>query len=291
MINWPPELVSDLARRRAVLFLGSGISAQAKNTAQHSPKTWRAFLNQGAEQLGAKPEAKTEVQRLVNDRDYLTACELLKRELGEAAFNALVIAEYMTPQFKAAPIHDTIIALDSRIVATPNFDKIFESRINALQHGSVQVKHYYDTGVAESIRSTNRVIIKVHGSVDTPTDMIFTRSSYAKARNEHAAFYAIFAALIVTHTFLFLGCGLDDPDVRLLLEDHAFSHSGSKPHYFVLPQGKVVPVARPAVEESMSLKILEYNDANDHAELGESLKTLVADVEAERKLLQDNAQW
>ena len=44
MIKWPAELISDLARRRTVLFLGSGISRNSTNTEGRKPKTWVAFL-------------------------------------------------------------------------------------------------------------------------------------------------------------------------------------------------------------------------------------------------------
>lgn len=42
---WPDNLVEELAYRRCLIFLGSGISATAKNDAGESPDTWGAFLN------------------------------------------------------------------------------------------------------------------------------------------------------------------------------------------------------------------------------------------------------
>ena len=46
--------------------------------------------------------------------------------------------------------------------------------------------------------------------------MVFTRNEYADARNKYRDFYSIIEALAITHTFLFLGCGLNDPDTRLM---------------------------------------------------------------------------
>ena len=43
---WPDNLVEELAYRRCLIFLGSGISATAKNDAGESPDTWGAFLNE-----------------------------------------------------------------------------------------------------------------------------------------------------------------------------------------------------------------------------------------------------
>ena len=39
---WPDNLVEELAYRRCLIFLGSGISATAKNDAGESPDTWGA---------------------------------------------------------------------------------------------------------------------------------------------------------------------------------------------------------------------------------------------------------
>ncbi|MCR4673619.1 MAG: hypothetical protein K5675_01305 [Lachnospiraceae bacterium] len=44
MSIWPDEVIDSLARRRAVLFLGAGISANAISKMGKSPATWEEFL-------------------------------------------------------------------------------------------------------------------------------------------------------------------------------------------------------------------------------------------------------
>lgn len=44
MIDWPEALVEAIARRRCVLFLGSGISANSQNSSGKRPATWEKFL-------------------------------------------------------------------------------------------------------------------------------------------------------------------------------------------------------------------------------------------------------
>ncbi|MCL8034387.1 SIR2 family protein, partial [Pseudomonas aeruginosa] len=63
------------------------------------------------------------------------------------------------------------------------------------------------------------LIIKIHGSVDSTDKLIFTRKDYSEARTKYRNFYQIIEALSLTHTFIFIGCGTNDPDIRLLLED------------------------------------------------------------------------
>lgn len=40
---WPANLVEELAYRRCVIFIGSGVSATAKNGEGQSPETWSVF--------------------------------------------------------------------------------------------------------------------------------------------------------------------------------------------------------------------------------------------------------
>lgn len=46
MITWPEELISDIARRKSVLYLGSGVSANSISTdgTNRHPATWDSFL-------------------------------------------------------------------------------------------------------------------------------------------------------------------------------------------------------------------------------------------------------
>jgi hypothetical protein len=202
-----------------------------------------------------------------------------------------VYEEFVAPRFEAAPIHDSITKLDSRVVATPNYDKIFETRINSLQNNSVITKNYYDPGIAAAIRASGRLVLKVHGTIDNTQNMVFTRTEYAEARHKYRSFYSILEALAVTHTFVFIGCGLDDPDIRLVLEDHAFLHRFGAPHYFVLPRGLVHPSVRPALERSMNMHILVYDPKNDHELLKASVDDLVKLVNDKRHELTETADW
>lgn len=290
MINWPNDVVDALARRRSVVYLGAGISRNSTNAAGDRPKTWRQFLQAAIEHVEGSAALHAQIRKLLRQNDFLTACEVIKESMGNHLFHELIQDEFVRPRFQPAPIHDSIINLDTRIVATPNFDKIFETRINAIQNNSILVKNYYDGDIAEAVRSTGRMVLKVHGTIDTPGRMIFTRTDYATARHEHSDFYSILEALAITHTFLFLGCGLNDPDVRLLLEDYGFRHKQAAPHYFVTPRENVHTRIRTAVERSLNIQILTYDSRDDHRILKESIDRLVTDVSTRREEL-TIAEW
>lgn len=289
MITWPDSLVTAIARRRVVIFLGAGVSMQCVNGDGRRPKSWSQLLETAVEKVPGPTARKKEIRKLINSGDYLTACEVIREKMGMHSFNNFLVDELLTPNFQPAPIHNTIIQLGSHIYATPNFDKLLENKASALPGAPVRVKHYYDPDVAVVARGAMMVILKVHGTIDTPDKMIFTRADYTRARNAHAAFYSVLEALSITHTFLFIGCGLNDPDIKLMLEDHAFIHRCSDPHYFVTSKNTIPISIIPAIERNLNIKILEYSGGHD--QLKPELDLLVNQVGQFRQNLQLNMSW
>ncbi len=287
MINWPSSLVSDIARRKSVLVIGAGVSKNSTNSSGLRPKDWKEFLVQSSDHLNGKAE----INRQIKSGDFLTACELIKKELGRDDFNTLVKEEFLNPRFNHAEIHQHIYNLDSRIVITPNFDKIYDTYANTTSQGSIIIKKFYEEDIIDCIRRPEPLIIKIHGSVDSTDNLIFTRKDYSEARTKYRNFYQIIEALSLTHTFIFIGCGTNDPDIRLLLEDFTFKYPLNKQHYIIMPSNALNNKVKEIVKDTMSLKILEYDSSNYHKLLTDSLAELVTEVELKRQEIANLQSW
>ena len=287
MISWPDDLIEDIARRRCVLVLGAGVSKNSDNAAGARPKDWKEFLIASSTDVAGKQE----IRRLINAGDFLTACELIKKELGRDEFNTIVRREFLTPQFRPAKIHEHIYNLDSRVIITPNFDKIYDTYANTTSHGSIVVKKFNESDIADFIRRPEHLIIKIHGSVESPDNLIFTRKDYSEARTKYRDFYHLIDALSITHTFIFLGCGTNDPDIRLMLEDYSFKFAQNRKHYIVMSRKAVNGKVLDIISETMSLKALLYDPVNNHSKLTDSLDTLVKKVELKRNEFAGNMKW
>ncbi|UHG94668.1 SIR2 family protein [Spirosoma oryzicola] len=291
MIVWPKNIIDDIALRKSVIVLGSGVSANSVNAAGQRPKTWKSFLETGCAHI-ADLKVKREVLKLISQNDFLTACEILKTTLGSFIFNNFVISEYQAPGYQPASIHETIYRLDSKIVITPNFDNIYDRYASTTSAGTVTVKEHTDDDIVEALRINKRLILKIHGKVETPNNLIFTRESYAQARQKYKSMYEVLDALLITHTFLFLGCGTNDPDIRLLLEDyrHRFRNSGD--HYFVLSKTSASPSVKNILEQTLKIKLLEYSTIGGaHTVLLNSLVNLADQVEATRTEIALTQGW
>lgn len=290
MIDWPDDLIRDIAARRSVLFLGAGVSKNAQNAAGEHPMDWKGFLLHMASKV-ADGDAKQEILDCVSEGDLLTACELCRKFLQNDGFKSVLLDEYADKAFQPAAIHDHLARVDSRFVLTTNFDKLYENRANQIQDNTVLVKTYYDPDIGDALRRSQRVVLKVHGSIDSPDRTIFTRSQYAAARREYSHFYRLLEALVLTHTHVFLGASLRDPDIQILLEDHAFRFAGARPHFIVMPQDSIRTETRRVMEDTMNLRALLYDPASEHAELAESVEALVPLVESCREELARTANW
>jgi len=233
---------------------------------------------------------KHHVKRLLKEQDYLTACEIIKHDIGETWYRR-VHSQFVEPRFQPAEIHADIFKLDARIVLTQNVDKIYDTFALSESDNTVYIKQYSDEDVARVVRGDRRCVLKAHGNVDNVAEMVFTRQEYSNARYSFPRFYAMLDALVLTHTFFFVGCGLADPDVRLMLERHAQVFPTSRPHFMVMSKKAVHSDVRDCFQRNLNLHFLTYSADNYHKELGDSIKELVLQVEEQRSAFAATRDW
>ncbi len=277
-MDWPTRLLEDFELNRVALFVGSGVSRNSVGRdGVTRPKGWAQFLNDAALARAMLPR----VQEYLNARDYLTTLDIIRHGMRHEDYVDLVRREYLAPGFGSAPIHDAIWRLNCKLVLTPNFDKIYDIYAGDKSRGTIDVKEYHYPELAEYIRGDRAVVIKTHGSVDSARHMIFGRKDYASARVNHAHFYSILRAIVLTHTLLFIGCGTDDPDIRQLLEDINFGAIGSRAHYFLAAEGSISEEFKIVLGDTMNLRVVEYPyvaGSNDHSSLTTELAALADTV-------------
>lgn len=290
MFDWPNDLVSDIARRTCVLYIGAGVSANAHSADGTTPPTWETFLRSFLTRINGPDSAY--IEELLAQKDLLAACEVIIDKLGAVEFNNSAQNAFRRPGFRPAPIHETIYNLDSRLVITPNVDKIYEQYAQATSCGTVVVKKQTEHDISNFIRSTDRVILKAHGSIDAPNEMIFSKYQYNEARYKYSGFYKLLDSLALTHTYIFIGCGLNDPDIRLTLENYNFGFPGCKPHYFVAADTAMNPALEQSLLKNCNLKVIKYDNSDGkHEKLLPALNDLAVLVEDERNKIAGSQNW
>jgi len=172
-----------------------------------------------------------------------------------------------------------------------NFEDILDRALQEVHGGTCVTKRYYDNGVSEFLRGTDRYLVKVHGSLDEIDKIIFTQRQYAEARIKSSPFYNAFDSALMTHTFLFLGAGTRDPDINLVLENQNFTYSESHPHYFLTSSG-IHQDMKHSLRSNRNLQVIEYEKIDDaHSGFPIVLQNLLELMERQRQELATNLDW
>lgn len=281
MISWPKSLVTEVARRRCILFLGAGVTISAKNSNNNNPKGWIEFIR-SATNLVPSQEKQNAINNLINQNKLLLALQAISDEADPSDYHGLLNESFNDASYEPSELHKVIFNLDSRLVITTNFDKIYEKHCLTASSEGFKVIPYNSDSLGDEIRSDTRLIIKAHGSIDDNAKMIFTKAQYHKAKENHASFYAILKALLLTNTCIFIGCGMNDPDVLLLLEEVRITANPTRPHYALLKEGSHTFYEKQDLISAYNVKCLEYGPT--HNELIIDLQALQSEIDSIRAI-------
>lgn len=276
------ELVDDAARRRLVLFAGSGVSASARTRQGNRIRDWATFLMHATMKI-ADENDKAVVKKAIADKDYTLACELVKASIETQEWTNLVHDEFSHVGIPSE-LHKALISLNQRIIITTNFDKLIENTWSDLSGGSRYPDLLTDINdnAWEALKNDRDYIIKIHGTVDLPETMIFDRTDYAKKAFFNWYYNEFIEALLLSHTFLFIGFSMADPAITLIIERYAQKFPRARPHYAFLAgpvHEKFVQVAK----RLRKLYILQYNPVDNHAELPLLIQKLSGEARARRR--------
>lgn len=278
---WPDNLVEELAYRRCLIFLGSGISATAKNDTGESPDTWGAFLNNVKLKMkNLSEDDKKFVEDMLKKQNYLLALQAIADLCDSGEYSNYLKSQYLRGKYKPSKVHELIKDLDSKIVVTTNFDKLYEGLCHEPEYLTFD---YTDTrSIIGSIKAPENIIIKAHGSIDDTEKLIFTAKQYYQAQEQYPEFYHLMTALFLTHTVVFFGYSLNDPDINLLLQFLHNTANSSCPHYMIDKKGNKPQMVK-HWKDTYNVSLLEYGDDYSCLESSlEELRDLVFELRAER---------
>lgn len=283
MIDWSEALVKELAARRCIIFFGAGASVACVPTMgdiARRPPDWRRLLSDLNARVPAGPDRDLATQ-LILDGSFLDAAEIISASINGADYADAMRQMLELPRYRQSSIHEHILNLDAKIVVTTNFDQIYDRYCaGGAAAAGYNIVKYTDTHLVQQLRSPTRTVVKAHGCISQTDHMVLTRSGYFEARRQHGHFFKVLDALCLTHTILFLGYGLSDPDIQLALENATISAPSSNKHYFVGASG-THGALKIAAARAYNLTYVEF-PAGDYVDLNNSLEDLVNRVLAYR---------
>ncbi|TIT97126.1 MAG: hypothetical protein E5W55_09640 [Mesorhizobium sp.] len=274
---WPEALVREFAERRAVLFLGAGFSIATATADGKSFPSWTQLLLSLAQRL-PKAVERTAVQKLIKFQNYLDAAQIIWDQVPAADLRQKIIDTFSLKLSSPQDLYRCIIDVDPQVVLTTNYDKLIETALASLSKtaDAYNVCLYNQGHALDDIRSPQRSILKVHGCVTQPNDIILTRLQYFEARRKFPAYFQTVSAVLTINTTLFLGYSLSDADIQLILEFNNLSTPSRNPHY-ALVQKMPHSSVREALSRTYNIHFIEY-PSGDHSKMSSAFSELAASV-------------
>lgn len=205
-----------------VIFVGAGVSANS------NVPTWKNLIQQIAEEIkyskctncSHKDSEVCDPKNCAYKFDF-TSEEMIRipeyffqmdsSEDHQCYFET--IKKFLKTDEPSNPIDEEILHIFPHHIITTNFDHLLESS------SSVNTTLYTVVSDDRSLISnaTEKYIIKMHGDIDSPESIVLKESDYLNYEQEHPLISTFIRSLLINHTFLFVGYGLNDYNLNLII--------------------------------------------------------------------------
>jgi NAD-dependent SIR2 family protein deacetylase len=161
----------------------------------------------------------------LDQEDFLRVCQYYELKKDAADLRRFIIARLKSPNIRPGKVHRTLAKLPLTHIITTNYDVLMETALLEENKQPVTVVHNIRRlRTAPKLRPGTvqaPVVYKLHGSVEDPTSMICTEDDMvqfvARVIHEEPGLPASIKELFQTCSFLFIGYGLRDWNVRVMI--------------------------------------------------------------------------
>ena len=221
-VAWPTSL-SEKWREKAkylanlaainelVLFIGAGVSASA------GLPDWAGLIRKLAEESGVfrNCEESTEyIKEGFFNLDPKDQARVISQHLEDTGRTLGVeVAKLFAAHQYYSLSHAILAALPVKEVVTTNYDCLYEKASKDAQGVAPRVLPH------DPENPGSRWILKLHGCVSCPEQIVLTRSDYLRYSDTRAALKGIVQALLITRHMLFVGFSLNDDNFHSIIDD------------------------------------------------------------------------
>jgi hypothetical protein len=200
------ELAEAIRQRRAILFVGAGVSMSV------GLPSWQKLIEHMAAELGLERDIIREP-----NLSYQMLAEYYRLQQGSLG----PLRSWMDRNWKvsrekveASRLHRLIVSLDFPIIYTTNYDRNLEVAFEIHQRPFVKVTNARD--VARASADVTQ-IIKYHGDFDDDASLVLAETDYFNRLSFDSPLDVKFRADALGRTVLFVGYSMSDMNIRLLL--------------------------------------------------------------------------
>ncbi|MCK1360937.1 SIR2 family protein [Bradyrhizobium sp. 199] len=204
----PPHeiLATAIERRRAVLFVGAGVSMAV------GLPSWQSLIEHLLDDLDLERDV---LDGMHGGYQMLAEYYRLKRG-GIGPLRSWLDRNWRVDpeRIAASELHRIIVELDFPVIYTTNYDRNLETAFDVLKRPYAKISNAKEIAGA-GVGVTH--IIKFHGDFDDDASLVLTETDFLNRLAFNSPLDIRFRADALGSTLLFVGYSMSDPNIRLLL--------------------------------------------------------------------------
>ncbi|NIM11911.1 MAG: NACHT domain-containing protein [Candidatus Aminicenantes bacterium] len=276
----PKDLIEQIAKGRAVAFIGAGLSQGAGLPGW--PQLLKQMMDWGEQNRIAMDDRK-ELEEYIESGELLMAAEELRERLGKSAFHQFMMEVFLESKPEPTAAHQLLPKIPFSAVLTTNYDKLLEAVY--VDPSIPSFTHLDHAELSKALWSGEFYLLKLHGTIDRIESVVLGTTDYREVMHNNRAYRQCLSTLFSSKTVLFIGFGLTDRDLNLLLDElRSIFHDYTGTHYALMNTADVKPIKQKRFEKDYNIKILPYTpSAPHHPEVEVFLKELAKEVNKIKK--------
>jgi SIR2-like domain len=202
-----PFALRRLAEHRLAVFVGAGVSAEEADLPNGQELKCR-LLDELGESDGNKEDLPTVASRFVEERDRNALFDVVKEALR---FRGDLTGPDTCASYKL------LARLPIKTILTTNFDDLIE---DVFEQEKLDLTIYRQDRQLGNYKHDEMKLLKIHGDLSLAADeLVLTSEDYATYRTHRPLFSNRIADIFQTHTVVFLGYGLGDPNFEHIYDE------------------------------------------------------------------------
>ena len=261
----PSKLVEAGARDQLLIVVGAGASRAA------DLPSWNELVNVLAEQ--ARKEGKIDRQLFEEIRDAVSKGDPITgvSMLDEGWARARVVKIFGDPALRPTATHRALARISGALFVTTNYDRLLEIAIEEVAGAAPSVCTMSQTSAIARMKPGD--VLKLHGDVDHPDDLVLDLSDYRNVRGCPEAWRKTLESYLSRGEVLLVGYGYSDQHLRSTVEDVLNAFRGARPGPFWLEKrSRLVETKAEGLELRLS-PVADYPEIPTFLEkLGEAIR-------------------
>ena len=284
------DLIDSIVERKAIAFMGSGVSAAAG--LPDWPALLRELIETGSKRQNLSADEQDELLAWVAKPDYLMLADAIRDRLTRSIFQDFLAKKFTQTTARATALHNALAAVPFAAFVTTNFDRLFENAWSDVHRTSIEVLTHVDrVALRNPLGRDFPFLLKTHGCASKPDTLVLGLKEFRDSIHDNRPVQMLLQTIFLRYQVLFIGHSLTDPDLLFML-DQLVTTYGVPPgrHLALIKDADVGPLRARTFRDNYGIEVLRYTATAGHPEVLSFVQNLQKQVDKRRAELSNEVK-